>query len=176
MTDPTTGQNDDALGAALRGLSRPAVDPALREAHIAAALNALADGALVDGTDTNQRDAGTNVVSFASSLAARRRSRLMTLTAVAAAGLFAVGIGIGRVSAPKTESPTMTVKNSALTPAPAGEKVVAGCPELVLDTPAEAVTTFGTYALYRTGAPDNATLVVVDTASCTVVTRVADPG
>ena len=32
MTDPTTGrENDDALGSALRGMPRPAVDAALRE-------------------------------------------------------------------------------------------------------------------------------------------------
>lgn len=165
MTDPTTGHNDDALGAALRGMPRPTVDPAMREAHIAAALGALA-------TDTDTKETATNVVSLAS----RRRPRLMTLTAVAAAGLFAVGIGIGRVSAPKTESPNTAVKNAVLTSAPAGESVVAGCPDLVLDTPAEVVTTFGTYALYRTGTLTEATLVVVDTSSCTVVTRVADPG
>lgn len=163
MTNPTTGHNDDALGAALRGMPRPSVDPAVREAHIAAALGALAPAT----------DADSNVVSLAS----RRRPRLMTLTAVAAAALFAVGIGIGRVSAPTTGSPNTAVKNSALTPSPAaGDSVVEGCPDLALDAPAVVVTTFGTYALYRAGSGNGATLVVVDTAACTIVTRVADPG
>ncbi|MBU3703218.1 MAG: hypothetical protein FGM42_02480 [Ilumatobacteraceae bacterium] len=170
MTDPTTGHNDDALGAALRGMPRPSVDPAVREAHIAAALGALASS---PSTETSGTDTDSNVVSLAS----RRRPRLMTLTAVAAAALFAVGIGIGRVSAPTTGSPDAAVKNSALTPSPAaGDSVVEGCPDLALDAPAVVVTTFGSYALYRAGSGNGATLVVVDTAACTIVTRVADPG
>jgi hypothetical protein len=162
MTDPTTGPNDDALDAALRGMARPAVDPARREMHITAALDAL--------------DAGTpdNVVSLAS----RRRTRVMTLTAVAAAGLFAVGLGIGRVSAPQAETP-IAVKNAAPASSPddsaATPTAVEGCPDLTLDSPGELVTTFGSYALYRTTEGGTATLIVVDTAGCTIVTRVAAP-
>lgn len=161
MTDPTTGPNDDALDAALRGMPRPVVDPARREMHIAAALEAL---------ETPNSDAPNNVVSLAS----RRRTRFMTLTAVAAAGLFVVGLGIGRVSAPKAETPSL-VKNAALTPDDPATAAVDGCPGLTLDAPGELVTTFGTYALYRTGEGATATLVVVDTAACTIVTRVASP-
>lgn len=166
MTDPTTGPNDDALDAALRGMARPAVDPARRELHIAAALDALDAGSAADDS------APSNVVSLAS----RRRTRLMTLTAVAAAGLFVVGLGIGRVSAPKAETPS-AVKNAALDPSPntAATTAIEGCPDLVLDAPGELVTTFGTYALYRTEGTNTATLVVVDTAACTIVTRVASP-
>jgi hypothetical protein len=100
----------------------------------------------------------------------------MALTAVAAAGLFVVGLGIGRVSAPKAETPS-AVKNAALDPSPdtAATTAVEGCPDLVLDAPGELVTTFGTYALYRTEGTNTATLVVVDTAACTIVTRVASP-
>lgn len=162
MTDPTTGPNDDALDAALRGMARPAVDPARREMHIAAALDAL-DAATPD-----------NVVSLAS----RRRTRVMTLTAVAAAGLFAVGLGIGRVSAPQAETP-IAVKNAAPASSPddsaATPTAVEGCPDLTLDSPGELVTTFGSYALYRTTEGGTATLIVVDTAGCTIVTRVAAP-
>jgi hypothetical protein len=162
MTDPTTGPNDDALDAALRGMARPAVDPARREMHIAAALDALGAGT------------PDNVVSLAS----RRRTRVMTLTAVAAAGLFAVGLGIGRVSAPKAETP-IAVKNAAPASSPnnsaATAAAVEGCPDLTLDSPGELVTTFGSYALYRTNDNGAATLVVVDTAGCSIVTRVAAP-
>ncbi|MFM7095176.1 MAG: hypothetical protein ACKOYL_11595 [Actinomycetota bacterium] len=161
MTDPTTGPNDDALDAALRGMPRPVVDPARREMHIAAALEAL---------ETPNSDAPNNVVSLAS----RRRTRLMTLTAVAAAGLFVVGLGIGRVSAPKAETPS-PVKNAALTPDGSVTTEVDGCPDLTLDAPGELVTTFGTYALYRTGEGATATLVVVEAAACTIVTRVVSP-
>lgn len=164
MTDPTTGPNDDALDAALRGMARPAVDPARRELHIAAALDALDAGSAADDS------APSNVVSLAS----RRRTRLMALTAVAAAGLFVVGLGIGRVSAPKAETPS-PVKNAALTPAGSATTEVDGCPDLTLDAPGELVTTFGTYALYRTGEGATATLVVVEVAVCTIVTRVASP-
>ena len=165
MTDPTTGPNDDALDAALRGMPRPAVDPARREIHIAAALEALDAPAVSDGDIPPN-----NVVSLAS----RRRTRVMTLTAVAAVGLFAVGIGIGRVSAPPAETPS-PVKNAALSPDVAAATEVDGCPNLTLDAPGEVVTTFGTYALYRAGEGTTATLVVVDTAACTIVTRVASP-
>jgi hypothetical protein len=171
MTDPTTGPNDDALDAALRGMARPAVDPARRELHIAAALDALDAGSAADA-DMPGPDAPSNVVSLAS----RRRTRLMALTTVAAAGLFVFGLGIGRVSAPKAETPS-AVKNAALDPSPdtAATTAVEGCPDLVLDAPGELVTTFGTYALYRTTGTNTATLVVVDTAACTIVTRVASP-
>lgn len=164
MTEPTTGHNDEALDAALRGMPRPAVDPARREVHIAAALAAL------DATAPDNPSHARNVVSLAS----RRRPRLMALTAVAAAGLFVVGLGIGRVSAPNTDTPS-PVKNAALPSSPTAGRDVAGCPGLQLDSPGEVVTTFGTYALYRIGAGASATLVVVDTASCTIVTRVAAP-
>ena len=168
MTDPTTGPNDDALDAALRAMTRPVVDPARREMHIANALAAL-DAAGSNGIEVD------NVVSLAS----RRRPRLMALTAVAAAGLFVVGLGIGRVSAPNAPSPAADVKNAALTPA-APNGTVDGCPDLVFDQPFEVVTTFGTYALYRTGgsvadAASAATLVVVDTATCSIVTRITPP-
>lgn len=167
MTEPTTGPNDDALDAALRGMPRPTVDPARRDMHIAAALDAL--------------DAGTPDVAVPDnvvSLASRRRTRVLALTAVAAAGLFVVGLGIGRVSAPEAESPS-AVKNAALDPSPsdtgASRTAVEGCPDLTLDAAGELVTTFGTYALYRTLGAGPATLVVVDTAACTIVTRVAAP-
>jgi len=164
MTEPTTGHNDEALDAALRGMPSPAVDPARREVHIAAALAAL------DATAPDNPSHAGNVVPLAS----RRRPRLMALTAVAAAGLFVVGLGIGRVSAPNTVTPS-PVKNAALPSSPTAGRDVAGCPGLQLDSPGEVVTTFGTYALYRIGAGASATLVVVDTASCTIVTRVAAP-
>ena len=170
MTDPTTGPNDDALDAALRGMPRPAVDPARREAHIAAALAALDTGV----ADNTADDIPNNVVSLAS----RRRTRVVTLTAAAAAGLFVVGLGIGRASAPKAESP-IAVKNAAPTSATddsaEARTAVEGCPGLTLDSAGELVTTFGTYALYRTTGNDAATLVVVDTAACGIVTRVAAP-
>lgn len=155
MTNPTTDPNDDALDAALRGMTRPTIDPARRDAHIAAALGAL-DGA------------PDNVVSLAS----RRRAQVMSLTAVAAAALFVVGLGIGRASAPKADTPSR-VKNVALAPTRgAAGTPVRDCPKLSLGTTGEFITTFGTYALYRTtdAAP---TLVVVDTAACTIVARVA---
>lgn len=164
MTDPTTGPNDDALDAALRGMPRPAVDPARRELQIAAALEALDAPAVSDDMPPN------NVVSLAS----RRRNRVMTLTAVAAAGLFVVGLGIGRVSAPKAET-SVPVRNATLSPDGPATTEVDGCPDLTLDAPGEIVTRFGTYALYRTGENTTATLVVVDTTACTIVTRVASP-
>ena len=158
MTDPTTG-NDDALDVALRGMPRPAVDPARREAHIAAALGALAD--------TRGPAEQSNVVSLAS----RRRPRLATLTAVAAAGLLAVGVGIGRVSAPDAPSSTNQVKNAALTPA-AGTAAVTACPDLEFSGTAQVVTEFGTYVLVRQGEASAGELLVVDTASCSIVTRI----
>jgi hypothetical protein len=170
MTEPTTGHNDEALDAALRGMPRPAVDPARREVHIAAALAALDAAAPDNPSHADNPSYAGNVVSLAS----RRRPRLMALTAVAAAGLFVVGLGIGRVSAPNTDTPS-PVKNAALPSSPTAGRDVAGCPGLQLDSPGEVVTTFGTYALYRIGAGASATLVVVDTASCTIVTRVAAP-
>lgn len=161
MTDPTTG-NDDALDVALRGMPRPAVDPARREAHIAAALGALAD--------TRGPAEQSNVVSLAS----RRRPRLATLTAVAAAGLLAVGVGIGRVSAPDAPSSTNQVKNAALTTAApaAGTAAVTACPDLEFSGTAQVVTEFGTYVLVRQGEASAGELLVVDTASCSIVTRI----
>lgn len=161
MTDPTTG-NDDALDAALRGMPRPAVDPARREAHIAAALGVL-------GEQQGSREE-SNVVSLAS----RRRPRLATLTAVAAAALLAVGVGIGRVSAPDAPSSTNQVKNAALTtvaPAP-GTATITACPALEFSGTAQVVTEFGTYVLVRQGEASAGELVVVDTASCNIVTRI----
>ena len=165
MTDPTTG-NDDALDAALRGMPRPAVDAARREAHIAAALGAL------DGTSGLADQ--SNVVSLAS----RRRPRLATLTAVAAAGLLAVGVGIGRVSASDSPAPVNQVKNAALTTVSSktGDSTVVACPALRLGDPAQVVTEFGTYVLVRTGESNAGgtnvgELVVVDTATCSIVTR-----
>ncbi|MFM7094075.1 MAG: hypothetical protein ACKOYL_05875 [Actinomycetota bacterium] len=166
MTDPTTGPHDDALDSALRGMARPVVDPARREMHIAAALEAL------EAPSASDEVVQSNVVSLAS----RRRTRLTTLGAVAAAGLFVVGLGIGRASAPKAEAPS-TVKNAALDSVPdnIANAAVEGCPDLTLDAPGERVTAFGTYALYRTGGSSTATLVVVDTTACTIVTRIASP-
>jgi len=162
MTDPTTG-NDDALDAALRGMPRPAVDPARREAHIAAALGVLAE------------QQGSHEESNVVSLASRRRPRLATLTAVAAAALLAVGVGIGRVSAPDAPS-TNQVKNAALTttiPASGtGEATVTACPALEFPDPAQVVTEFGTYVLVRQGDTNAGELVVVDTESCSIITRI----
>lgn len=160
MTDPTTG-NDDALDAALRGMPRPAVDPARREAHIAAALDALAE--------QQASPDRSNVVSLTS----RRRPRMATLTAVAAAALLAVGVGIGRVSAPDAPSSTNQVKNAALTTGPAsGTATVAACPALKFAGPTQVVTSFGTYVLVRHSETNAGELIVVDTASCSVVTRI----
>jgi hypothetical protein len=162
MTDPTTG-HDDAVDSALRGMPRPVVDPARREAHIAAAL-----GALDTGTTSGET---SNVVSLAS----RRRPRLATLTAVAAAGLFVVGLGIGRVSAPDAPAPETQVKNAALTTvpdSPQGDPLVAACPALDVPSPARVVTQFGTYVLVRSGDEKTGEFVVVDTAACAIITRV----
>ena len=166
MTDPTTG-NDNALDAALRGMPRPAVDAARREAHIAAALGAL--------DETSEVAEHPNVVSLAS----RRRPRLATLTAVAAAGLIAVGVGIGRVSAPDAPAPANQIKNATLTTTTATSDgpAVPACPTLELGGPAQLVTEFGTYVLVRTGMTKAGEtkvgeLVVVDTATCSIVTRV----
>jgi len=158
MTDPTTGPSDDVLDTVLRGMVRPAVDPARREMHIATALDALGE-------------APNNVVSLVS-----RRGRVITLSAVAAVGLFLVGLGIGRVSAPRDETPS-PVKNAALGTAPTGAETAAveGCADLTLAAPREVVTTFGDYAIYRIGTDDTASLVVVDTTACTIVARVAFP-
>jgi len=158
MTDPTTG-NDEPLDAALRGMPRPAVDPARREAHIAAALGVLAE-----------TQGSSNVVSLAS----RRRPRLATLTAVAAAGLLAVGVGIGRVSAPDAPSSGSQVKNASLTTVArsAADTGIASCPDLAPTDPGQVVAEFGTYVLLRQGDADTGELVVVDTASCSIVTRI----
>lgn len=163
MSDPTNSP-DDALDAALRDMPRPAVDAARRDAHIAAALAALDE---LPGNADN----ASNVVSLAS----RRRPRLATLTAVAAAGLFVVGLGIGRVSAPDAPTPSNQVKNAAITTQPAAvssEPAVAACPALEIAGPAQVVTEFGTYVLVRRGDIATGELVVVDTASCGIVTRV----
>ena len=166
MTDPTTG-NDDAIDAALRDMPRPVIDAARREAHITAALGVL--------NETTGVAEHSNVVSLAS----RRRPRLATLTAVAAAGLLAVGVGIGRVSAPDAPAPANQVKNAALTTTKetSDGPAVPACPALDLGGPAEVVTEFGTYVLVRTDSTNTSgtkvgELVVVDTATCSVVTRV----
>lgn len=167
MTDPTT-DDGDALEAALRGMPRPVVDPTQRETHIASALDAFD---LVSQASTTDASAA-NVVSLSS----RRRRVFASLSAVAAAGLFAVGLGIGRASAPDAPAATVPVRNAASAPADSvvtsGAGVVTACPDLDIAGPAVTVTRFGTYVLLKSQSTGAGELVVVDTSSCIVVTRV----
>ena len=115
MSTPSTppSPGDAALDAALRSLRN--VDTpvaAVRDAHIAEALQHISapvhTSAPID-----------NVVSLDSR---RRRRNIAVLGSVAAAGLFAVGMGVGRVSSPdsttlsaKAESvPSVPVKNAVI--------------------------------------------------------------
>lgn len=157
MTDQTNG-NDDALDIALRGMPRPTVDRKLREAHIAVALDALGAASGAPSGDSG------NVVEFAS----RRRRLLGTLGAVAAAGLFAVGLGIGRASAPDAPVSDVPVRNAA----PSSPGPLDACAQLGLGDATRVVTQFGTYVLVRREAQNATELVVVDTTACSIVTRI----
>lgn len=167
MTDQTNG-HDDALDIALRGLPRPTVDPQLRDAHIAVALDALADAAGAPSHDSGNVDQGNVKSGNVMVLATRRRRLLGTLGAVAAAGLFAVGLGIGRASAPDAPVSSVPVRNAA----PSSPGSLDGCPQLGLGDATRVVTQFGTYVLVRREAQNAAELLVVDTTACSIVTRI----
>lgn len=101
--------DDDALDAVLRGLASVPPPPVeTKEAHLAVALGH------VSGTS----------VSPVVSLDSRRRSRFVAMTSVAAAAVFAVGIGIGAsfggndstvVVADAAAASVPQVKNAAIT-------------------------------------------------------------
>jgi len=156
MTEPTTGHetDDDALGSALRGMPRPAVDPVLRDAQITAA---LAEVSAAAGSGSS------NVVS----LAARRRPMRAVLGAVAAAGLFAVGLGVGRAGNSDAPPSTTPARNAAL----AGDKCTDGS---VAEVPAGAVAIAGSskVALYRVSTNGVDHVVVVDLVGCEVLSRI----
>lgn len=172
MTEPTTSDNNasdsddrDIIAQALSAMPRPIADPATREAHLAAAL-AEFDG-IAAATSTTATSASTGLApSNVVSLASRRRTRMMALTAVAAAGLFAVGLGVGRSSAPDN-SGDATVKNGTL-PSRADTTT---CSDIGLATDAVPVARFGTYAVHRITVKGRATVVIVDTA-CRVVAQI----
>ena len=155
MTDPTTGrENDDALGSALRGMPRPAVDAALRETHIAAALGELtATGA----------DAPSNVVSLAS----RRRPMRALLGAVAAAGLFAVGLGVGRAGNSDAPANTAPARNAAIAKNACTDLAALGLPN-----DAVAIAGSAAVAVYRFSADGVDEVVAVDLGTCSVITRI----
>lgn len=160
MTDPTTG-NDDLLEAALRGMPRPTPDAARRDAHIATALDALEATTLA------------TVVP----LAARRRGRFVmgALGSVAAAGLFVVGLGIGRVSAPDAPAANAPVRNAALTTLATpvdSNPLVAECPRLGFGSPSRVITGFGSYVLVRSGDSTSGRLIVIDTQTCKITTQI----
>lgn len=164
MTEPTTSDNDpsskdDAIARALSGMARPVADPATREAHLAAA---MAEFDVLAATSDRTTGSASNVISLDS----RRRTRMMALTAVAAAALFAVGLGIGRSSAPDGSGDS-AVKNAALPTQPNGRT----CADLGIATDAVPVARFGTYAVHRITVKGRATIVIVDTA-CNVVTQI----
>lgn len=172
MTEPTTSDNNasdsddrDIIAQALSAMQRPVADPATREAHLAAALAEFDGIAAATSTTSSSSSTGlapSNVVSLAS----RRRTRMMALTAVAAAGLFAVGLGVGRSSAPDN-SGDATVKNGTL-PSRADTTT---CSDIGLATDAVPVARFGTYAVHRITVKGRATVVIVDTA-CRVVAQI----
>lgn len=93
MNSPSTppSPGDAALDAALHSL-RDGDTPvaAVRDAHIAEALQHIS-------APVHASAPVDNVVSLASR---RRRRTVAALSSVAAAGLFAVGMGVGRVSSP----------------------------------------------------------------------------
>lgn len=149
MTEPT---DDDFIARALRDVPRPVAPDATREAHLAAVMAAF--DTLAAGSP---QDTGTNVVSLAS----RRRPRLMALTAVAAAALFAVGLGVGRSSAPDTAD--TAVKNAALP--------TTHCVDIGIAPTATPVARFGTYAVHRATVNGRKVLAIVD-ANCGVVAQI----
>ncbi|MEY2627818.1 MAG: hypothetical protein RJB08_1577 [Actinomycetota bacterium] len=153
MTEPTT--DDDSVARALRGMPLPAAPSATREAHLAAAMAEF--DALQGSRSHDAEPVGTNVISLAS----RRRPRLMALTAVAAAALFAVGLGVGRSSAPGAPD-TGLVKNAALP--------TTTCADLGIASNAVPVARFGTYAVHRTVVKGRKVLAIVD-ATCGVVAQ-----
>lgn len=161
MTEPTTSDNhesnnDDRIDRMLSGLSRPVADAATREAHLAAALaefDAMAP--------TPEVEAPSNVISLAS----RRRTRVLALTSIAAASVFAVGFGVGQYGNGRSNGADQaTVKNAAL---PARTTT---CADVGLAVNAAPLARFGTYAVHRVAVNGRATLVIVD-ASCVVVAQ-----
>ena len=153
MIEPTT--DDDSVARALRGMPLPTALSATREAHLAAAMAEF--DSLQDSQSHEAETVGTNVIS----LAARRRSRMIALTAVAAAALFAVGIGIGRTSAPDAPD-TGLVKNAAVP--------TTTCADLGIAPTAVPVARFGIYAVHHTVVKGRKVLAIVD-ATCGVVAQ-----
>lgn len=174
MTEPTTSDNNasdsddrDIIAQALSAMPRPVADPATREAHLAAALAEFDGIAAATSTTATSSSSSTGLApSNVVSLASRRRTRMMALTAVAAAGLFAVGLGVGRSSAPDNAGDA-TVKNGAL-PSRADTTT---CSDIGLAADAVPVARFGTYAVHRITVKGRATVVIVDTA-CRVVAQI----
>ena len=174
MTEPTTSDNNasdnddrDIIAQALSAMPRPIADPATREAHLAAALAEFDGIAAATSTTATSSSSSTGLApSNVVSLASRRRTRLMALTAVAAAGLFAVGLGVGRSSAPDN-SGDATVKNGTL-PSRAD---TTSCSDIGLAADAVPVARFGTYAVHRITVKGRATVVIVDTA-CRVLAQI----
>jgi hypothetical protein len=149
MTDPT---DDDLIARSLRDMPQPAAPAATRDAHLAAAMAEFDSLAA-----RSPRESGTNVISLAS----RRRPQLMALTAVAAAALFAVGLGIGRSSAPDTAD--TAVKNAALP--------TTRCADLGIAPDDAPVARFGTYAVHHATVKGRKVLAIVD-ANCGVVAQI----
>lgn len=176
MTEPTTSDNNasdnddrDIIAQALSAMPRPIADPATREAHLAAALaefDGIAAATSTTATSSSSSSSTGLAPSNVVSLASRRRTRLMALTAVAAAGLFAVGLGVGRSSAPDN-SGDATVKNGTL-PSRAD---TTSCSDIGLAADAVPVARFGTYAVHRITVKGRATVVIVDTA-CRVLAQI----
>jgi hypothetical protein len=113
---------DAAFDAVLRGLSAVAPPSAsVREAHLAVALSHVSAGDATPSVSAPASDA--TVISLDS----RRRTRFVAMTSVAAAAVFAVGLGVGAsfggsdttieaASAASTNTPP--VKNAAPSAAP----------------------------------------------------------
>lgn len=160
--ESTADADDGAIVRSLRAMPRPVAPGATREAHLAAAL------AEFDSLASESNVAPSNVVSLVS----RRRPRLMALTAVAAAALFAVGLGVGRSVGRSGAPDPAAVKNAALTASnPPSSKAAATCADVGITDAATPIARFGTYAVHRTTVAGRATIVIVD-ASCKVVTQI----
>ena len=127
MNSPSTPSpsDDAALDASLRSLRYvDAPVAAVRDAHIANALQHV-----VAPVDTNAPI--TNVVGLYSR---RRRRTITAIGSVAAAGLFAVGMGVGRVSSP--DATTLSGKAEPVESAPVRNAVL----EQALTDPLSCIT------------------------------------
>ena len=166
MNSPSTPSpsGDAALDAALRSLRDvDAPEAAVRDAHIANALQHVV-------APVNTSAPVTNVVSLDSR---RRRRTITALGSVAAAGLFAVGMGVGRVSSP--DSTTLSAKAEPVESVPVKNAVLEhavtdplscitdpAAKTYVLGTPARWVVALHTVAGVKTVTVFNATNCAVE--------------